>query len=345
MTLRVAILMTVAFCIVALQSVAETIVVPKGTRVDFATVAQEAKKPLPAQMSVVDFTARLKEGGTFSLSGGDLVLAPADFAKDTMFFLALDTLELKNGARIVTNGNTLVVFANTVLSEDGGVVAFRDDERKAASGGSAEHGSPGVPGRLVSFHVIQKITGILHVDLGGQDGGDGGPGRQGTPGVMGVKGDPAVWDVLPLPPFCNCRRGGGGGSPGSAGGTGERGQDGGNGGSGGIIELINVGPTPIPTASYTFKSEGGKPGVGGSGGPGGPGGEGGLGGDGGGCCGNGPRGAGGAPGQPGPPGSSGSVPNAGQAIVKNLDLEFIVKHITPGGPLDPKASKYFKELK
>jgi hypothetical protein len=329
----------------AMSGRAETIDVPKGTKVDFATVAKEAKKSLPSQMTVADFKARLKEGGTFSLGGGDLVLAPANFAKDTTFFLALDTLELKNGARIVTNGNTLVVFANKVVSEDGGIAAFRDDEHTAANGGLGEPGSPGVPGRLVSFHVIQQITGILHVDLTDQTGGKGGDGRQGIPGVMGVKGDPAIWDPLPLPPFCNCRRGGGGGSPGSAGGTGERGRDGGNGGSGGILELINVGATPIPAASYTFKADAGQPGGGGSGGPGGPGGEGGLGGDGGGCCGNGPRGAPGATGQPGGSGNSGSVPNPGQAIVKNLDLEFIVKHIGPASPLDPKASSYFNELK
>ena len=332
-------LVIVCTCMAAVTA-AENIEVPKGTKVDFATVAKEAKKALPSQMTVPEFRARLKEGGTFSLSGGDLVIAPADFSKDTTFFLALDTLEPKNGARIVTNGNTLIVFANTVVSEDGGIVAFREDERNAANGGMAQPGKPGVPGRLVSFHVIQKINGILHVDVTGQNGGVGGAGESGKPGVMGTKGDAPAWIPLPFPPYCECKKGGGGGSPGSDGGTGSRGGDGGNGGSGGILELYNVGSVPIPAASYTFKADAGRPGVGGPGGPGGAGGEGGLGGDGGGCCGNGPRGAHGSPGQMGPSGSSGSLPNSGQAIVKNLDLEFLVKHLTPASPLDPKASVF-----
>lgn len=329
----------------AISALAEQITVPKGTPVNFATVAQEAKKPLPAKMSVADFKARLNEGGTFSLSGGDLILAPADFAQDTTYFLALDTLELKNGARIVTNGNTLVVFANKVVSEDGAIVTFRASDRKAAGGAPPAPVSPGVPGRLVSFHVIQQIQGILHVDLTGQDGGDGGAGRPGAAGTMGVKGESCVYDIRPPPFFCNCRRGGGGGGPGTPGGMGERGGDGGNGGSGGILELINVGTAPLPIASYTFKADAGRPGVGGVGGPGGQGGEGGLGGDGGGCCGNGPRGAPGANGQPGAPGNSGAVPNNGQAIVKNLDLVFIVNNLVPKGKLAPGAAKYFQEIK
>lgn len=98
---------------------------------------------------------------------------------------------------------------------------------------------------------------------------------------VGVKGESCVYDILPLPPFCNCTRGGGGGGPGTPGGIGEHGGDGGNGGSGGILELINVGTAPLPLASYTFKADAGRPGVGGVAGPGGQGGEGGLGGDGG----------------------------------------------------------------
>jgi len=334
-----------SICIFILPCSAQKIEVPKGTKVEFAVVGKEAKAPMPAPMSVADFQVRLKQGGTFSLSGGDLVLAPADFGKNTTFFIAVDTLELKNGARIVTNGNTLVVFANNVVSENGGIISFREDERKAADGGQGHAGKPGVPGRLVSFHVIQKLTGILNANLSGQDGGIGGPGSLGKPGSMGVKGDAPVWIALPLPPFCECKKGGGGGGPGSSGEPGGRGGDGGNGGSGGILEFYNVGAAPIPAASYTFRSDPGRPGNGGPGGPGGAGGEGGLGGDGGGCCGGGPRGAQGAPGQAGPPGAVGSLPNAGEVIVKNLELEFIVQHIRPESPLDPKTSVFFKELK
>lgn len=329
-------------CAFAFGSLAETITVPKGTKVDFATVAKEAKKPLPPTMTVADFTARLKEGGTFSLSGGDLVIGPADFSKDTTYFLALDTLELKNGARIVTNGNTLVVFANKVVSEDGAIVAFRQEDVKAADGAAGQPGKPGVPGRVVSFHVIQTITGILHVDLTGQDGGAGGPGQPGSPGAPGVKGDQAVWTVLPVPPFCNCNKAGGNGSPGSPGDRGARGGDGGNGGAGGIFELYNVGDAPIPAASYTFKSDAGKCGNGAPGGPGGAGGQGGIGGDGGGCCGGGVQGPTGANGPQGSPGNLGAVPNEGQAIVQNLNLEFMASHIMPGGPLEPKARLYFQ---
>lgn len=308
---------------------AAKIEVPKGTRVDFKAVPKEASAPLPAKMTTSAFAARLKEGGTFSLSGGDLVIAPPDFAKDNTFFLAVDTLELKNGARIVTNGNTVVIFANHVLSEDGGIVAFRDDERRAANGGQAEAGRPGVPGRLTSVHVIRDLTGILHVDLSGQNGGNGGPGTPGKNGSPGTKGDGAVSAALPVPPFCECKKGGGNGSPGGAGDTGSRGGDGGNGGSGGILELINIGTKPIPSTSLTFKADPGRPGVGGPGGAGGQGGPGGDGGDGGTCCNGGHPGPQGATGQSGAPGNPGVLPNAGQAIVKNLDLAFVVQHLHP----------------
>ena len=308
-------------------SVAEEIEVPKGTKLDFVLVSPEIRADLPNQLTEPQFKARLAQGGTFSLSGGDLVLGPADYQNPKRFFMALDTLELKNGARIVTNGNLFVLFVNKLISEDGAIVTFRDDERRATTGAIDSSGEPGIPGRLVSIHVIQTLTGILHTDLGGQAGGTGGPGHNGADGTRGPKGENASWSFLPFPPFCNCNHGGGGGGVGTPGLPGAKGGTGGNGGEGGILELYNIGNEPIPDASYTFAAAGGAGGDRGAAGRGGHGGQGGEGGNGGGCCGGGPPGPDGPGGSDGPSGDPGKKAADGQKIVKNLKLEYLLGHL------------------
>ena len=229
----------------------------KGVSFPATAFAAEATAPLTVGMTADQFKARLANGGTISLDSGDYVYGQPSSDKSPVSFLALDALEMKNGARIVTGGTTLVIFVNHLVSEDGRISAFKDDTKKAAPGAP---GTAGLPGGLVSIHVIQNLTGILHVDLTGQDGGDGTQGGPGTKGQDGVKGNSGVDDGV-----LGCKSGGGNGTNGAQGGRGQRGYDGGVGGHGGTFELYNVGAAPIPSASYTFVAASGK---GGQGGPG-----------------------------------------------------------------------------
>jgi hypothetical protein len=296
----------------------QTLQTPKGMPLPLAAVANKVTEPLPGKMTTQDFQARLRAGGIVTLSGGDLTLGSPDYRNDNVVYMALDTLELRNGARIVTNGNTLILFLNHLVSEDGAIVTFNAGNGTASGGGAGTAGAPGVPGRVAAVHVIQDVKGILHVDLSGQNGGVGGNGTQGSPGQPGVKGDQSVSGMF------DCSKGGGNGSPGATGGIGGTGGDGGAGGAGGLFELYNVGPAPIPTVSYSFVARAGSGGSPGIGGPGGPGGHGGDGGDGSRNCNGGHPGANGATGPNGPNGQTGPTPNAGSAVVKNLDLEFIL---------------------
>jgi hypothetical protein len=287
-----------------------------GMSMPATAFAAEATEPLNVGMTADQFKLRLANGGTISLDSADYVYGQPSSEKSPVSFLALDTLEMKNGARIVTGGSTLVIFVNKLISEDGRISAFKDDTKKAANGSP---GVAGLPGGLVSIHVIEHLTGILHVDLTGQDGGDGGQGGGGLAGQAGVKGNSAVDDGI-----LGCKSGGGNGSPGSRGGNGQRGFDGGIGGHGGTFELYNVGAAPIPSASYTFIAASGKGGLGGPGGPGGSGGPGGDGGDGSGSCHGGRPGNPGAPGDQGAAGSNGAPSGPGPAaIVKKLEFEAV----------------------
>ena len=296
----------------------QTLQTPTGMPLPVSAIANKVTEPLPAKMTAQNFQARLRAGGIVTLSGGDLTLGSPDYHNDHIVYMALDTLELKNGARIVTNGNTLVLFLNHLVSEDGSIVTFTTGNGTASGGGPGTAGEPGVPGRVAAVHVIQSVAGILHVDLSGQNGGPGGNGISGLTGQSGVKGDQSVSGMV------DCSKGGGNGSPGAGGGVGGTGGDGGAGGAGGLLELYNVGATPIPAVSYTFIARPGSGGARGTGGPGGPGGKGGDGGDGSRFCNGGSPGPNGATGQNGPDGRPGPTPNAGNAVVKNLDLEFIL---------------------
>jgi hypothetical protein len=286
-------------------------------------IPAEVKQAFPLEGTSADFTARLKAGGTMELIDTVHVIGKASFTTKSKEFYALDKVILTNST-IVTNGNTLLLFCNEFHSNNGHIVAFADDSKKASNGAvgagtgeAGDRGEPGVAGGLTSLHVIQQLQGTLFVDMSGQNGGDGGNGAAGGSGASGVKGENPQSGVF------GCNHAGGNGSQGGTGGAGGHGGDGGNGGSGGYFELYNVGSTPIDNAAYNFKGDAGIGGIGENGGPGGPGGPGGQGGDGGGFCGGGAPGAAGAPGSGGAPGAAGKNAAAGQVIVKNLDLEVI----------------------
>jgi len=303
----------------AAEGKTQTVEGAKGAALPVTLISSEVRAPIESGLTPEQFRIRLASGGTVVLGGADLVIGSPNLKKNDVTFLALDSLEMKRGARIVTGGNTLVIFVNKLISEDGSIVSFKDDTRGAASGGPGGPGDSGVAGGLVSIHIVEKLTGILHVDLSGQDGGKGGDSTVlGAAGPNGSKGDQAISGTF------GCSKGGGNGTPGAPGGIGGTGGDGGAAGAGGTLELFNVGGEPIPAASYTFSAKPGHGGAPGAGGPGGPGGKGGDGGDGAGFCNGGSPGANGGVGPVGAAGHPGSSEVAsGNAIVKNMDLEII----------------------
>jgi hypothetical protein len=84
-----------------------------GIPITVDALPNEAKDPVAPGITEAAFRMRLKAGGTVTLNGTELVLGPIDYGRNSLAFLAVDRLELRDGARIVTNGNSLVIFANT----------------------------------------------------------------------------------------------------------------------------------------------------------------------------------------------------------------------------------------
>ncbi|MFN8092442.1 MAG: hypothetical protein U0599_09525 [Vicinamibacteria bacterium] len=246
--------------------------------------------------------------------------------------LVSDSVTIAPGGRIVTNGNTLLIFANRFITQNGAtIVAFEPTKRKAgngedaagagaagnvsgANGGSGPTGSPGRPGESGGSVLVftSSFNGPLSIDLSGQSGGDGGRGGPGGAGARGHKGE----DAESTPAWCN--RGGGKGGPGGNGGPGGQGGSGGAAGSGGDFHLFYVSSTTVnPPVNPAVVVEAGSPGAGGQGGAGGSRGEGGEGGNGQGHCHGGDGGDPGAPGSSlggGPTGALGSKGN--QTILK-----------------------------
>lgn len=295
---------------------------------DAATLLpDEIKTPFPAGLTAESFHVRLKEGGSWTWSG-DVVFGKPDSESNQQIFLAVDELNFAPGARLITNGNIVTIFVNTLNAGNGKILAFRETDRSAQAGtpgsGAGERGRDGAvgdSGGAVSIHVVRRINGQLTVDLSGQDGGQGGDGAVGPRGARGhdgARGKSTVFD---------CRAGGENGGDGGRGGAGGDAGDGGKGGDAGLLYLFNVGEHPTPEASYAFTSAGGAGGAAGSPGAGGPGGDGGRRGGGDGHCKGGDR-----DGDQGPQGPSGARGRDGQRgtpvpapIVRNISLELALE--------------------
>lgn len=307
-----------------------------GIPVNVSMLPSEPREAIPVTITTDEFKARLKSGGTLVLDGNQLIIGEPNFSEDKFLFLALDKLILRNGAGIVTGGNTAVIFVNELESENGAIVSFTQEKSKADTGANGSYaGAPGMPGKpgdsggFVSIHVIKSLTGILHVDLRGQDGGDGGHGAQGSKGERGQNGEDSYTGPGNSFPFLlTCVRQAKAGYKGGIGMPGGNGGNGGSGGQGGIFQLINIGVAPIPQTSFTFKADPGMTGNGGNGGTGGEGGDGGSGGRGSIQCHGANSGPQGDRGQNGAQGVSGQQGAQGRAVVKNLDIEVVVRIAT-----------------
>ena len=81
-----------------------------GFPIDYGTLPEAARAQIPITVTTDQFKARLKDGGTVILDNNETEIGKIDPTKKSLAFLALDVLELKHGARIITNGNSLVIL-------------------------------------------------------------------------------------------------------------------------------------------------------------------------------------------------------------------------------------------
>lgn len=279
----------------------QEIVLPRQSSVNPDSLPAQVLLPVRREM---DETSRIKElakKGSLTLDANTFTVGP--IGGRISLTIAVHTLTLIHGSRIVTNGNTLTIQAVRIVG-GGSIVSFLPETLTLASAPPGASGPSGHDGGTVFIDAIKGIDGNLEVDLSGQNGGDGGPGASGSAGPAGARGSDAVQGLL------DCHSGGGDGSKGGMGSPGRPGGGGGNGGNGGELTLSKA--LAAQASQIHFKSRGGSPGLGGIGGPGGPGGPGGQGGSGSGMCSGGNPGPQGDPGPAGAFGAKGTPGNQGQ---------------------------------
>lgn len=272
--------------------------------VTFETLPQVMREPLDSKLTGSQLRAELSRRRSLVLDGTTVRVGQPNESPQS-YTLALHTLQLKNGARILTYGNTLSVTVVKLDAERGAIRAF-PDETPMPPAGDQQPGRAGLSGGRVVLASLEPLAGKLVVDLTGQTGGAGGAGAPGPAGPGGRPGDNASQSAV------DCSRGAGNGDPGRQGGPGLQGAQGGPGGKGGVLILAQA--LAGSKDAIEFLAAGGRGGEGGRGGPGGPGGPGGSGGReelpf---CRGNGQQGPQGAQGERGPQGARGPDGSAGQ---------------------------------
>jgi hypothetical protein len=168
--------------------------------------------------------AKLKTQDSLTLDGTTLTVGAV--GADTTVTLACNKLKLINGARIVTNGNQLNLYALEMeFNNSGGVDSFFNETL------SAKTDTPGSNGGRVEIYALDSVFGSLRVSLSGQIGGAGSQGDKGKDGNPGGHGNPAS-DA-----FMSCGHGGQNGGDGTPGLQGDPGHDGKPGGNGGDLLL------------------------------------------------------------------------------------------------------------
>jgi hypothetical protein len=239
------------------------------------------------------------------LDGGTLIIGRPGAAPDVT--LHLSRLELRNGAKIITNGAIVEIDAHRISSQRGRIVSFESPDMDTTPAAPGITGRAGNAGGRVILNGKLVDNGVLKIDLFGQNGQAGGIGRAGPAGAPGSPGSNAADHLF------DCAHGGGAGGPGQPGKDGEQGARGGRGGNGGILVL--KGRLAAQVDQVDFAALEGAGGEGGAGGPGGPGGPGGQGGHGSTYCGGGPNGPAGPAGNFGPRGPNGESGTRGQLVV------------------------------
>jgi hypothetical protein len=260
-----------------------------GQDITFAMLPSAIVDP-PSAASGKALLDELARKGSLTLDHSTLTIAPTG-ANDSAI-LAVHTLRLMNGSRIVTNGNGLRLIAAQIIANESSVISFPDAVATLPDAPQGSAGSNGHDGGKVTLQSIEGMQGTLIVSLPGQNGARGGQGAFGAQGNPGPRGSDAVQG------FVDCRAGGGNGGQGGQGQPGQPGSQGGNGGAGGTLSL--EGKLVDQRSLFIFSALGGHGGAGGAGGLGGPGGGGGQGGSGSASC------SGGRGGEPGPSGIQGT---------------------------------------
>lgn len=263
---------------------------PSGIEKRFSpgTSATEVRRMLSQQPSIV-------------LDGVSLIVTPP--AVGSSRSIAVKSIELRNGARIISNGVNLEIDVGIIVSNKGSIISFdQTTRRRSGEAAQGSNGRSGLSAGAVILNGTLRNGDILVVSLPGQDGERGGLGYPGAAGAAGARGENGSDHLF------DCAHGGGNGGNGSAGGKGGSGGNGGAGGDGG--RLILRGDLAKQRGQIDFSAPGGLGGEPGTGGPGGPGGPGGAGGSGTTYCRGGSAGAqgpGGPIGDPGVRGADGRV--------------------------------------
>jgi hypothetical protein len=263
----------------------------------FTDLPSIMQMPIEDKVHRIDRVIAIRNQPDLVLDGASITLSGPDDKR----VLSVRRLSLKN-SNIVTNGGSLTIEADEVMSNGGNIISFVD-------GTTAPEGINGRSGGELTLRVDGGLQGILTVNLRGENGGDGKPGAAARAGAAGVEGSHSSSGAF------DCSSGPGRGTNGQPGLSGGDGGAGGKGGSGGTMILVAANPTAI-LSSIVFHNEGGSPGKGGAAGIGGAGGPGGGGGASGGyCSGRGQSGDAGQPGPPGKAGASGAASAAGPPLV------------------------------
>jgi hypothetical protein len=273
--------------------------VSRNQTVSISDLPPETRERPPANLSDEQYASWLASRPTIVLDGSTLVIGKP--GAPVPVIIRAKRIELRNGARIITNGSEVELDCLSIHSESGEILSF-SDVNAAAPAADGAAGQPGQGGGRVIIDSALERNDVLSINLPGQKGQDGGGGRAGGVGGGGARGDNAADHLF------DCAHGGGNGGRGLPGLDGETGRPGGAGGSGG--SLVLKGKIALQTSQIEFSAPGGTGGQGGRGGPGGPGGPGGQGGSGSTYCrggGPGPVGPAGNFGQSGPSGENGKA--------------------------------------
>lgn len=178
--------------------------------------------------------------------------------------LKFRNIQISENGVLYTLGQNVHLVADTLNSEEGGVITTFKEKQKASQGHAGRSG-----GQLVL--EIQQAQGSLRVEMRGESGGQGLPGEDPDDALNGADGAPgADLGVTVVGNVCSVRgNDGGDGQPGKAGYPGHPGFVGGD--SGELqLEIQDMGDFSYDIVKI--------PGEGGLGGPGGRGGDGGQGG-------------------------------------------------------------------
>jgi hypothetical protein len=138
------------------------------------------------------------------IDGATLTITPPAIGPSRS--IAVKSIELRNGGRIVTNGVSLEIDALLISSDRGQIVSFDEPVRHVA--GQAAAGNSGRSGLSAATLVLSGALGggdVLVVSLYGQDGQKGGDGLSGPGGAPGPHGDNAADHAF------DCAHGGGNG--------------------------------------------------------------------------------------------------------------------------------------